>query len=79
MKPVLSVSANPVKCGRYVFSSEGWGVGVSGVISQSQVQLAGRELFVVTPDSFSMELDQFSQIPQRRSWSRSKLSFPSAG
>lgn len=27
MKPVLSVSAKPVKSGRYVFSSEGWGVG----------------------------------------------------
>lgn len=30
MKPVLSVSAKPVKYGRYVFSSEGWGVGGRG-------------------------------------------------
>lgn len=29
------------------------------------MQLAGRELFVATADSFSTELDQFSQIPQR--------------
>lgn len=76
----LGKHAKPGKYGRYVSSSEGRGARGEGVTQQSEWQLVGRELFVVTPISLCLEMDQFSQIPGRLWWLRSKLpSFPTAG